>query len=103
MITELLHGDLCPLCRRPLTLRTTVEVRSNTPYPTRTDTVPYCAYCANDPRTALGRPDAHPLRQQTPAVRMLRADYISATRPEIRLPPTPTPSNAHQRTTTHHR
>ncbi|MDX2997246.1 hypothetical protein [Streptomyces scabiei] len=48
MKTELLHGDLCPLCRRPLTLRTAVEVRSNTPYPTRTDTVPYCAYCAND-------------------------------------------------------
>ncbi|WP_217144784.1 hypothetical protein [Streptomyces sp. AC627_RSS907] len=48
MNQHLLHGDLCPLCRRPLTLRTTVEVRSNTPYPTRTDTVPHCRYCAND-------------------------------------------------------
>ncbi|MFI0191758.1 hypothetical protein ACH4PW_29950 [Streptomyces sp. NPDC017082] len=48
MTHELLHGDLCPLCRRILTLRPTVEVRSNTPYPTRIDTVPHCAYCAND-------------------------------------------------------
>ncbi|MFE0886951.1 hypothetical protein [Streptomyces rochei] len=48
MNANLLHGDLCPLCRRPLTLRTTVEVRSNTPYPTRTDTVPHCRHCAND-------------------------------------------------------
>ncbi|MGW7673717.1 hypothetical protein ACWGJX_42570 [Streptomyces sp. NPDC054775] len=48
MNTELLHGDLCPLCRRPLTLRTSVEVRSNTPYLTRTGTVPHCTYCAGD-------------------------------------------------------
>ncbi|MGW4750270.1 hypothetical protein ACWEPR_36345 [Streptomyces sp. NPDC004290] len=47
MISEPLYGDPCPLCHRPLTLRPTVEVRSNTPYPTRTDTVPHCAYCAN--------------------------------------------------------
>ncbi|WP_432091354.1 hypothetical protein [Streptomyces sp. NRRL F-5630] len=46
--TELLHGDLCPLCGRPLTLRPVVIVRSNVPYPTRTDTVPHCAYCASD-------------------------------------------------------
>ncbi|MDI3101828.1 hypothetical protein QJ054_32815 [Streptomyces sp. AN-3] len=39
--TELLHGDLCPLCRRPLTLHPTVEVRSNTPCRTRTDHLPY--------------------------------------------------------------
>ncbi|MFG2856728.1 hypothetical protein ACGFZ9_39750 [Streptomyces mirabilis] len=49
MNTEPLHGDLCPLCRRPLTLRTTVTVRSNVPYPTRTDYLPHCASCANDP------------------------------------------------------
>ncbi|MGW0538093.1 hypothetical protein [Streptomyces sp. NPDC003032] len=48
MHTELLHGDPCPLCRHPLTLRPTVEVRSNVPYPTRTDTVPHCESCAND-------------------------------------------------------
>ena len=48
MNTQPLHGDLCPLCRRPLTLRTTVIVRSNTPHPTRIDTMPHCAYCAND-------------------------------------------------------
>jgi hypothetical protein len=49
MNTELLHGDLCPLCRRPLTLRPTVTVRSNVPYPTRTDYLPHCTSCANDP------------------------------------------------------
>ncbi|MEV2248207.1 hypothetical protein [Streptomyces sp. NPDC049970] len=48
MNTKLLHGDLCPLCRRPLTLRTTVEVRSNTPYRSRTDMVPHCENCAGD-------------------------------------------------------
>ncbi|MGW9398681.1 hypothetical protein [Streptomyces sp. NPDC055642] len=48
MNANLLHGDLCPLCRRPLTLRTTVEVRSNVPYPTRTDYLPHCTVCAND-------------------------------------------------------
>ncbi|MEU3448826.1 hypothetical protein AB0H29_16640 [Streptomyces thermolilacinus] len=48
MKSELLHGDLCPLCRRPLTLRTTVVVRSNVPYPTRTDCLPHCTACAND-------------------------------------------------------
>ncbi|MFG3142479.1 hypothetical protein ACGFZA_40510 [Streptomyces sp. NPDC048211] len=48
MTKELLHGDLCPLCRRPLTLRTVVEVRSNTPYPSRTDMVPHCEGCAGD-------------------------------------------------------
>ncbi|CAL9676827.1 hypothetical protein [Streptomyces sp. enrichment culture] len=46
--TNLLHGDLCPLCGRPLTLRPTVVVRSNVPYPTLTDYLPHCAYCAND-------------------------------------------------------
>ncbi|OIJ95451.1 hypothetical protein [Streptomyces colonosanans] len=46
MNTELLHGDLCPLCLR--TLRAIVEVRSNTPYSTRTDTVPHCISCASD-------------------------------------------------------
>jgi hypothetical protein len=48
MTNELLHGDLCPLCGRPLTLRPSVVVRSNVPYPTRTDTVPHCASCASD-------------------------------------------------------
>ncbi|MFE2943431.1 hypothetical protein ACFXKG_30910 [Streptomyces sp. NPDC059255] len=48
MTHELLHGDLCPLCRRPLTLRLTAYVRSNTPYPTRIHTVPDCTSCAND-------------------------------------------------------
>ncbi|MFE4279743.1 hypothetical protein ACFRSX_34565 [Streptomyces goshikiensis] len=48
MTNELLHGDLCPLCRRPLTLRTAVEVRSNTPSPSRTDMVPHCESCAGD-------------------------------------------------------
>ena len=47
MTNELLHGDLCPLCRRPLTLRTTADVRSNTPYPTRIDRVPHCMHCAS--------------------------------------------------------
>ncbi|MCW5254693.1 hypothetical protein [Streptomyces sp. SHP 1-2] len=38
MKTNLLDGDLCPLCRRPLTLRPTTVVRSaGVPYPTRTD------------------------------------------------------------------
>ncbi|MFF3967943.1 hypothetical protein ACFYZI_41120 [Streptomyces griseorubiginosus] len=48
MNPELLHGDLCPLCGRPLTLRPTVVVHSNVPYPTRTDTRPYCTSCASD-------------------------------------------------------
>lgn len=48
MNTKLLHGDLCPQCRRPLTLRTTVEVHSNTPYPSRTDMVPHCENCTSD-------------------------------------------------------
>ncbi|MFF7975886.1 hypothetical protein [Streptomyces sp. NPDC007905] len=48
MTTELLHGDLCPLCGRPLTLRLAVVVRSNVPYPTRTDYLPHCTSCAND-------------------------------------------------------
>ncbi|MFD5510783.1 hypothetical protein ACFWIB_23845 [Streptomyces sp. NPDC127051] len=42
MNLELLHGDLCPLCRGPLTRRATAVVRSNTSYPTRIDTVPHC-------------------------------------------------------------
>ncbi|MFE1781015.1 hypothetical protein ACFW9F_00105 [Streptomyces sp. NPDC059506] len=48
MTTELLRGDLCPLCGRPLTLRPTVVVRSNVPYPTRIDMVPHCISCAGD-------------------------------------------------------
>lgn len=48
MTNELIHGAPCPLCRRPLTLRTTVEIRSNTPHPSRTDMVPHCESCAND-------------------------------------------------------
>ncbi|AJP05414.1 hypothetical protein TU94_00100 [Streptomyces cyaneogriseus subsp. noncyanogenus] len=48
MNTNPLHGDPCPLCDRPLTLRTTVVVRSNVPYPTRTDSLPHCTVCAND-------------------------------------------------------
>ncbi|MEV6810400.1 hypothetical protein [Streptomyces sp. NPDC051132] len=48
MSKQLIYADPCPLCGRPLTLRPTVVVRSNTPYPTRIDTVPHCAYCAND-------------------------------------------------------
>ncbi|MFJ8828057.1 hypothetical protein ACIREE_40850 [Streptomyces sp. NPDC102467] len=47
MDTNLLHGDLCPLCRRPLMLRTTVNVRSNTPCPTRIERVPHCDSCAS--------------------------------------------------------
>ncbi|RSS85724.1 hypothetical protein EF919_37765 [Streptomyces sp. WAC02707] len=47
MTNELLHGDLCPLCGQPLTLVPNV-VRSNVRYPTRTDTVPHCRYCATD-------------------------------------------------------
>ncbi|MEU3953591.1 hypothetical protein AB0F45_14925 [Streptomyces achromogenes] len=49
MNQHLLHGDLCPLCRRPLTLRPTVVVRSNVPDPTRTDYLPHCTSCANAP------------------------------------------------------
>ncbi|MFH0246297.1 hypothetical protein ACGRHY_28640 [Streptomyces sp. HK10] len=48
MNTNLLHGDFCPLCGQPLTLRPTVVVRSNVPYPTRTDMVPHCISCASD-------------------------------------------------------
>ncbi|MEV7657894.1 hypothetical protein AB0O39_27465 [Streptomyces anulatus] len=48
MNTELLHGDVCPLCHRPLTLHPAVVVHSNTPYPTRIDTLPHCATCAGD-------------------------------------------------------
>ncbi|MFD4543520.1 hypothetical protein [Streptomyces bauhiniae] len=48
MNRELLHGDLCPLCRRPLTIRTKVVVYSNTPYPSRTDTMPHCESCTGD-------------------------------------------------------
>lgn len=50
MNPELLHGDLCPLCGRPLTLRPSVVVRSNVPYPTRTDYLPHCTNCANEQR-----------------------------------------------------
>ncbi|MGA5558940.1 hypothetical protein [Streptomyces lavendulocolor] len=52
MNNELLHGDLCPLCGQPLTLRPTVIVRSNVPYPTRTDYLPHCTSCSNDPVSA---------------------------------------------------
>ncbi|POX39192.1 hypothetical protein C3488_39485 [Streptomyces sp. Ru72] len=49
MKNELLHGDLCPLYRRPLTLRKTVEVRSHQSlHPTRISTVPHCNDCASD-------------------------------------------------------
>ncbi|MFD8939236.1 hypothetical protein ACFV0R_28970 [Streptomyces sp. NPDC059578] len=49
MNTELLHGDLCPLYHRPLTLRITATVRSaQSDYPTRIDTVPHCDHCADD-------------------------------------------------------
>ncbi|WP_055556614.1 hypothetical protein [Streptomyces kanamyceticus] len=48
MTTGLLHGDLCPLRRRPLTLRPAVVVHSNVPHPARTDTVPHCTSCARD-------------------------------------------------------
>ncbi|WP_030019301.1 hypothetical protein [Streptomyces monomycini] len=48
MNNDLLFGDLCPLCRLPLTLRTTTVVRSNLPYLARIDTVPHCAGCASD-------------------------------------------------------
>ncbi|MEU8653630.1 MULTISPECIES: hypothetical protein [unclassified Streptomyces] len=48
MNTNLLHGDLCPLCGQPLTLVPDVIVRSNVPYPTRIDYRPHCRYCATD-------------------------------------------------------
>ncbi|MGW1353448.1 hypothetical protein [Streptomyces sp. sk2.1] len=48
MNRELLHGDLCPLCRHPLTLRPKVVVHSNVPYSPRTDYQPHCNACAND-------------------------------------------------------
>ncbi|MGW1776268.1 hypothetical protein [Streptomyces sp. NPDC002104] len=49
MTNELLHGDLCPLCDRPLTRRVTDTVRSaQSDYPTRIDTVPHCESCAGD-------------------------------------------------------
>ncbi|PRH79243.1 hypothetical protein C6N75_10520 [Streptomyces solincola] len=49
MSTNLLHGDLCPLCGQPLTLRPTVIVRSaGVPHPTRTDYLPHCRYCATN-------------------------------------------------------
>ncbi|MEU6672162.1 hypothetical protein [Streptomyces sp. NPDC046727] len=49
MNNDLLHGGLCPMCRRPLTLRKTTEVRSaQPPHPTRTEMKPYCESCASD-------------------------------------------------------
>jgi predicted RNA-binding Zn-ribbon protein involved in translation (DUF1610 family) len=48
MTTELLHADLCPMCGQPLALRPAVVVRSNVPYPTRTDYLPHCTSCAGD-------------------------------------------------------
>ncbi|MDO0929861.1 hypothetical protein QQY24_32640 [Streptomyces sp. TG1A-8] len=51
-MNELLHGDPCPLCGQPLTLCPTVVVRSNVPYPTRTDYLPHCTSCANEPANA---------------------------------------------------
>ncbi|GGP84839.1 hypothetical protein GCM10010247_67650 [Streptomyces calvus] len=48
MNTQLLHRDPCPLYRPPLTLRTTVEVRSNTAHPAHTGTVPHREGCAGD-------------------------------------------------------
>ncbi|MEV7130959.1 hypothetical protein [Streptomyces sp. NPDC093260] len=49
MTTQMLHGDLCPRCGRPLTLQPTTVVRSNVPYPiTRADYLPYCDPCASD-------------------------------------------------------
>ncbi|MDL5206685.1 hypothetical protein [Streptomyces sp. ALI-76-A] len=50
MKTNLLHEDPCPLCGQPLTLRPHVVVRSaGVPYPTRTDYLPHCTRCTNDP------------------------------------------------------
>jgi hypothetical protein len=50
MTTELLHEDLCPLCGQPLILLPHVVVRSaGVPYPTRTDYLPHCTPCTNDP------------------------------------------------------
>ncbi|WP_331720137.1 hypothetical protein OG762_51835 (plasmid) [Streptomyces sp. NBC_01136] len=50
MKTNLLHEDLCPLCRRPLTRRPKVVVRSaGVPHPTRIDYLPHCTRCTNDP------------------------------------------------------
>ncbi|MFJ7209523.1 hypothetical protein ACIQWR_39080 [Streptomyces sp. NPDC098789] len=49
MTSNSLHGDLCPLCSLPLTLRTTAVVRSaNTAYPIRINTVPHCTSCTSD-------------------------------------------------------
>nr|WP_172682183.1 hypothetical protein [Streptomyces violaceoruber] len=49
MNTNPFYGDLCPLCRRPLTLVPDVIARSsNMPYPTRIDYLPHCTTCAND-------------------------------------------------------
>ncbi|MFJ2232101.1 hypothetical protein [Streptomyces halstedii] len=50
MTNELLHGDLCPLCRCLLRPRTRVVVRSNVPSPTRTDYLPHCTTCAHEQR-----------------------------------------------------
>ncbi|MFC8492939.1 hypothetical protein ACFUJU_19490 [Streptomyces sp. NPDC057235] len=50
MTTELLHEDLCPLCRRPLRLRLITAVRSaGVPRPTRTVYLPHCDSCTSDP------------------------------------------------------
>lgn len=49
MKTNLLHEDLCPLCRRPLTWRPKAVVRSTgVPYPTRTDYLPHCTPCTSN-------------------------------------------------------
>ncbi|MFC8015529.1 hypothetical protein [Streptomyces cinereoruber] len=66
MKNELLHGDLCPLCRRPLGLRPTTVVRSaGVPYPTRTDYLPHCDSCTSDPLNSQKWNDAMNARDES--------------------------------------
>lgn len=66
MTTELLHGDLCPLCRRPLRLVPDVIVRSaGVPYPTRTDYLPRCDSCTSDPLNSQKWNDAMNARDES--------------------------------------
>ncbi|QRV32413.1 hypothetical protein I6J39_34130 (plasmid) [Streptomyces californicus] len=65
MNTEPVHEDLCPLCDQPLTPIPSVVVRSNVPYPTRTDYLPHCDSCTSDPLNAQKWYDAMNARDES--------------------------------------
>ncbi len=76
MTTELLHGDLCPLCGQPFTLRPTVIVHSNVPPPPGPTPAPlHRLRQRSSQRAEVERPDERPLRPLTRTARMLRHDF----------------------------